>query len=65
MNITLSGESTSVASDTVLQVLIDQQQPTPPFAIAVNEQFITRDRYDSVVLKDSDSVEIVSPMSGG
>lgn len=65
MNIIINGEEASVEQNSLLQNLLDQRQPTAPFAIAINDQFITRDRYANVTLQESDQIEIVSPMSGG
>ncbi len=65
MKIIVNGEESSVEQNTLLQNLLDQRQPTAPFAIAINDQFITRDRYADITLHESDQIEIVSPMSGG
>ena len=38
---------------------------TPPFAAAVNTQFVPRTRYAQHPLKEGDRVEIISPVTGG
>ena len=37
----------------------------PPFAAAVNTQFVPRTQYAEHRLKDGDRVEIISPITGG
>ena len=37
----------------------------PPFAVAVNLQFVPRTQYEAVALHDDDRVEIISPVTGG
>lgn len=37
----------------------------PPFAVAVNLQFIPRSAYDAIYLKAGDAIEVVQPITGG
>lgn len=37
----------------------------PPFAAAVNLQFVPRGQYAAHVLHDQDKVELISPITGG
>jgi sulfur carrier protein len=37
----------------------------PPFAVAVNLQFVPKSQHGEFVLKENDSVEIISPVTGG
>lgn len=37
----------------------------PPFAAAVNTQFVPRERYSEHVLQPMDHIEIISPVTGG
>lgn len=39
--------------------------PRPPFAVAVNLQFIPQTRYAEQPLQDADQLEIISPVTGG
>ncbi|AVP58295.1 sulfur carrier protein ThiS [Pulveribacter suum] len=39
--------------------------PQPPFAVAVNLQFIPNSRYAAQPLADGDQVEIIAPVTGG
>ncbi len=37
----------------------------PPFAAAVNRQFVPRSSYASHVLQDNDRIEVIRPVTGG
>ena len=37
----------------------------PPFAAAVNLQFISKTQYAATVLQAGDQVEVISPITGG
>ena len=37
----------------------------PPFAVALNLEFVHRQRYSDTVLKAKDVLEIVQPVAGG
>ena len=37
----------------------------PPFAAAVNLQFVPRTQYSAHVLQDQDHIELISPITGG
>jgi len=37
----------------------------PPFAAAVNTQFVPRSQYAAQPLREGDRIEIISPVTGG
>ncbi|MFN3376520.1 MAG: sulfur carrier protein ThiS [Burkholderiaceae bacterium] len=37
----------------------------PPFAVAVNTQFVPQSRHAHTVLHEGDHVEVISPVTGG
>lgn len=37
----------------------------PPFAVAVNLQFIPKTLYSHTLLSDGDQIEVISPITGG
>ncbi len=39
--------------------------PRPPFAAAVNLQFVPRSQYAQCVLKPEDRIELIAPVTGG
>jgi sulfur carrier protein len=38
---------------------------TPPFAAAVNLQFVPKTQYANQVLQTNDQIELISPITGG
>jgi sulfur carrier protein len=38
---------------------------TPPFAAAVNRQFVPRSNYESHALQTDDRIEVIRPVTGG
>lgn len=40
-------------------------QATGPFAAAVNLRFVPRGQYAQTVLNENDSVELITPVTGG
>jgi sulfur carrier protein len=45
-----------------LLALIDAK---PPYAVAVNLQFLPKSQHVDYVLQENDAVEIISPVTGG
>ena len=45
-----------------LLALIDAN---PPYAVAVNLQFLPKSQHADYVLQENDAVEIISPVTGG
>ena len=37
----------------------------PPFAVAINLQFIPKSNYAQCVLAENDQMEVISPVTGG
>lgn len=64
MHIVLNGQPYFFAGHTLIE-LIALQQPTTPFAVAVNKVFIAKHLYMETVLHEQDCVEIVCPVVGG
>ncbi|MDO9014212.1 MAG: sulfur carrier protein ThiS [Polynucleobacter sp.] len=47
---------------TDLLVMIEAK---PPYAVAVNLQFVPKTRHAEYILQDNDQVEIIAPVTGG
>ena len=47
---------------TDLLVMIEAK---PPYAVAVNLQFVPKTRHAQYILQDNDQVEIIAPVTGG
>lgn len=67
ITICVNNERFNVQDSITLQALLEsnQDQFTPPFAIAINGEFIPRSQYDCTPLNNGDELDIVSPVGGG
>lgn len=65
ITLTVNGERKTVRATTPQELLAELEFRGEFFAIAVNRRVIARARWREVALKDSDSVEIVTPRQGG
>ena len=45
--------------------LLTMIEAKPPFAVAVNLQFVPKTRHAEYVLHENDQVEIIAPVTGG
>jgi sulfur carrier protein len=43
-------------------VMIDAQ---PPFAVAINYEFVPKTRHAKEVLREGDEMEVIAPVTGG
>jgi sulfur carrier protein len=48
-----------------LDELLHELQPKNPFAISINSQFIAKSHYAMTMVQENDSIEIISPVTGG
>ena len=64
MNISINGES-FITEQTILEQVISEFGATPPFAIAVNGDFVPKSNYQEFTVSEGDLVDIVSPIFGG
>ena len=45
--------------------LLTMIEARPPYAVAVNLQFVPKTRHAEYILQDNDQVEIIAPVTGG
>ena len=45
--------------------LLAMIEAKPPYAVAVNLEFIPKTRHAEYILQDNDQVEIIAPVTGG
>ncbi|MBS0609232.1 MAG: sulfur carrier protein ThiS [Proteobacteria bacterium] len=65
MNILINQESIELPDGASVADAVAHLAPTPPFAVAVNLQFVPRATYTAHMLQAGDSVEIIAPVTGG
>ncbi len=65
MNILINQNPVELPDDASVADAVASLDPTPPFAVAVNLQFVPRATYATHLLQAGDSVEIIAPVTGG
>ena len=67
MKITVGGEKKEVAEGLTVAELIELEQVEMPeyVTVSINEQFIERSAFESLVLQEGDEVEFLYFMGGG
>jgi sulfur carrier protein len=45
--------------------LLAMIEAKPPYAVAVNLEFVPKTRHAEYILQDNDQVEIIAPVTGG
>ena len=66
MNIQLNGQTRQVADGITITVLLETLELADKrLAVEVNEDLVTRSKFDSHSLKEGDHVEIVQAIGGG
>lgn len=65
ITLTLNGQPMELPADATLADAAAASGVQPPFAAAVNLQFVPRTRYAQTPLQAGDKVELISPVTGG
>ncbi|MSQ57191.1 MAG: sulfur carrier protein ThiS [Limnohabitans sp.] len=65
ITVTINGALLHLKADATLNDAIEAIGIKPPFAAAVNLQFVPRQNHDQHRLSDNDTVELISPITGG
>jgi len=65
MNVLINQQTAELPDGASVADAVAQLDPAPPFAVAVNLQFVPRARYAAHRLQAGDSVEIIAPVTGG
>jgi len=65
VNILINGEPRELDAPATLAEAIALLAPQPPFAAAVNREFVPRSAYAQRELHDGDDVEVIRPVTGG
>ena len=63
--ITLNGQPLALPAGATLADAAQASGVQPPFAAAVNLQFVPRAQYANTFLKTGDQVELIAPVTGG
>jgi len=64
MTITINGEQLTIKSAVLVEVL-QNFGAKPPFAVAINGEFIPQSLHGNTTINEGDSIELLSPIQGG
>lgn len=65
MPLTVNGRTTPMPDPPTLENLLAVLVPERPYAVAWNDEFVSRSTYQQCALMDGDRIEIVHPSAGG
>lgn len=65
MKVTINKHEHELPAGATVADAVAAIEARPPFAAAVNTQFIPKTQYAQQSLKDGDRIEIISPVTGG
>ncbi len=65
MKVSINAKAYELPALAVLSDAIGLIQPAPPFAVAINMQFVPSSHYAQTQLQDGDKIEIIRPVTGG
>jgi len=65
MKVIINKQEHELAAGATLLDAITAIEAKPPFAAAVNTQFVPKTQYAQHTLNENDRVEIISPVTGG
>ena len=65
LSITLNGESTTLASDKLEDLLNSLNLHNKRYAVEINREIIPRSKHSSYQLSENDRIEIVEAVGGG
>jgi sulfur carrier protein len=54
-----------VPQGALVSQVLEQVQAKPPFAVAVNLQFLPKTKYADYTLQENDQIEVIAPVTGG
>jgi sulfur carrier protein len=65
MNVVINQTRHTLPEGATLVDAIELLQARPPFAAAVNLQFVPQTRYSQTRLQNDDRIDIIAPVTGG
>lgn len=63
--VVINGEKLDIDGMYLLTYLQENNYPLERIAVEINEEIVPKSQYDTVVLNDGDTVEVVSFVGGG
>ena len=65
IKVQINGNPFELAAPATLADAVAQLELKPPFAAAINLQFIPNTQYNHTPLHDADQIDLIAPVTGG
>lgn len=65
MNITINQHAVELPANATVADAVALWQAKPPFAVAINTEFVPKSRYADHLLAEGDRMEVIAPVTGG
>lgn len=65
MNITINQQTVELPDNATVADAVAAWQAKPPFAVAVNTEFVPKSRHAVHTLAEGDRMEVIAPVTGG
>jgi sulfur carrier protein len=65
IEIILNGEKIQIEPNTTLDEFLRQNDFSGSLGVAIDMEFISKDRYKQVVLQEGNTIDILAPVCGG
>lgn len=65
INVQINGQPFALPNSATLFDAVLQLGITPPFAAAINLQFVPKNQYPHTPLQDGDQIDLIAPVTGG
>jgi len=66
IKVSVNGQMQSIDLNiTLKQLLINLNYTTNSFAVAINTTFVPLDKYNTTIINDGDTIDILAPVQGG
>ncbi|MGE8398118.1 MAG: sulfur carrier protein ThiS [Comamonas sp.] len=65
MNITINQHAVELPANATVADAVALWQAKPPFAVAINTEFVPKSRYGDHLLAEGDRMEVIAPVTGG
>jgi sulfur carrier protein len=65
IEIILNGEKIQIEPNTTLDEFLTQNDFSGSLGVAIDMEFISKDRYKQVVLQEGNTIDILAPVCGG
>ena len=65
MNITINQQAIDLPANACVADALAQWHTRPPFAVAVNTEFVPKSQYATRALAEGDRMEVIAPVTGG